>query len=99
MCVDSKYLPESQSKIKFYDGQSDELIGVVPHKRVAASETELLVWECHCPICSDTFEDPTPSRARTFEPNRRCQKHKRPGVRPNRRMDRSAFQQGVGGQQ
>ena len=81
MCVDSKYLPESQSKIKVYDGQSDELIGVVPHKRVAASETELLVWECHCPICSDIFEDRTPSQARTFEPNRPCQRRKRPGMR------------------
>ena len=61
---------------KFYDGQA---VRAEPNWRTDSSETEL--WECPCPICSDTFEVRTPSRARTFEPNRRYQKRKRPGMR------------------
>ena len=63
---------------KFYDGQA---VRAEPNWRTDSSETEQLVWECPCPICSDTFEVRTPSRARTFEPSGRCQKRKRPGMR------------------
>jgi hypothetical protein len=51
-----------------------ERIAATPHSRCG-----------DCPVCGEAFEVRTPSRARRFEPNRRCGKQKRPGARVNRR--------------
>ena len=70
---------------KFYDGQRYELVGTEPYTRTDGGETELSVWQSECPVCGEVFEVRTLGRAQKFEPNRRCGKHKRPGVRVNRR--------------
>ena len=69
----------------FYDGQRYELVRTAPYRRTDGGETELSVWQSECPVCGEVFEVRTPGRAQKFEPNRRCGKHKRPGVRVNRR--------------
>jgi rRNA maturation protein Nop10 len=71
---------------KFYDGQRYELIRTEPYRRTVGSDTMLAVSRSMCPTCGEAFEVSTPSRARRFEPNRRCEKHRRPGVRVNRRQ-------------
>jgi hypothetical protein len=50
MRVDSKYLSESQSEIRFYDGQRYALIGMEPYTHLDGNETELLVWRSQCPV-------------------------------------------------
>ena len=70
---------------RFYDGQRYDLVRTEPYTRTEGSQTELSVWQSECPVCGEAFEVRTPKRARRFEPNRRCGKHKRPGVRVNRR--------------
>jgi rRNA maturation protein Nop10 len=76
---------KSRPKSRLYNGQPYELIRIEPYTRLHGSDATLLVWRSKCPTCGEAFEVRTPSRARRFEPNRRCQKHKRPGVRVNRR--------------
>ena len=71
---------------RFHDGQRYELIGTEPYTRRDGSETTLSLWQSECPVCGKAFEVRTPARARKFEPSRRCEKHKRPGVRVNRRQ-------------
>ena len=41
----------------------------------------ILVWESPCATCGEPFTFSTPAAAKKFQPNRRCQKHKRPGQR------------------
>jgi rRNA maturation protein Nop10 len=67
-----------------YDGQHYELVRTEAYTRRDGSETTLSVWQSECPVCGEAFEVRTPARARKFEPNRRCGKHRRPGVRVNR---------------
>jgi hypothetical protein len=55
MRTPTKSPPELQTTTKLYDGQRHELIRTEPYTRLDGIETELFVWECHCPICSDTF--------------------------------------------
>jgi len=71
---------------RVHDGQRYELVRTEPYTRTDGSDTTLAVWRSMCPTCGEAFEVRTPSRARRFEPNRRCEKHKRPGVRVNRRQ-------------
>jgi hypothetical protein len=52
-----------------------------PHTRIDGSSTFLTVWKSHCAECGEPFEFRTTASARRFQPNRRCQKHKRPGCR------------------
>jgi hypothetical protein len=74
--------------LRFHDGQRYELVRTEPYTRLDGSETALSVWQSPCPVCGEAFEVRTPLRARRFEPNRRCLKHRRPGVRVNRRKKR-----------
>jgi hypothetical protein len=85
MRIPTKSNPEQQSTTKFYDGQRYELVRTEPYTRTDGGETELSIWQSECPVCGGAFEVRTPARARKFEPNRRCRKHRRPGVRVNRR--------------
>jgi hypothetical protein len=43
--------------------------------------TELIRWRSQCAECGSDFTFSAPANSRKFEPNRRCQKHKRPGHR------------------
>lgn len=67
--------------LREYHGQTYLLIGTRAHQRRDGSLTNLDVWQTKCADCGDTFEFSIPSKAKRFEPNRRCQKHKRPGQR------------------
>jgi hypothetical protein len=67
--------------IRTFDGQQYELVGEQPHTCHDGTETMLSVWRSHCPTCGEPFETRTPSRARKFQPGRRCPQHKRPGAR------------------
>ena len=63
-----------------YKGQLYELARTEPHTRRDGTTTILTVWRSQCPTCVEPFETRTPSRARKFQPGRRCQRHKRPGA-------------------
>jgi hypothetical protein len=84
MRIPTKFNPELQSTTKFYDGQRYELVRAEAYTRRDGGETTLSVWLSECPVCGEPFEVRTLARARKFEPSRRCEKHKRPGVRVNR---------------
>ncbi len=83
MSTDSRSHPDSQPVIKLYRGQRYELVRTEPYTRVDGGHTNLAIWRSACPRCGETFETRTSVRARKFG-NRRCPKHKRPGVRVNR---------------
>ena len=65
--------------IRHRHGQRYELVGTIPHTRKDSTETQLLRWVSNCAQCGEAFFVATPANAAKFEPNRRCQKHKRPG--------------------
>jgi hypothetical protein len=71
--------PEQGERI--HGGQRYELVGRVPHTCRDGRQTELLVWRGECARCGAPFEFGTPAGAAKFSPNRRCQRHKRPGGR------------------
>lgn len=73
-------LPQQQT----YDGQVYRLIAREPYTRKDGWQTTLLVWSSPCAQCGSLFQLRSPIRGR-FQPNRRCQKHKRPGVRVSSR--------------
>lgn len=64
-----------------YKGQFYRLIDNEPHTCRDGRETLLGLWETECAVCGESFLFRIPLRASRFEPNRRCQKHKRPGHR------------------
>jgi len=74
-------------KPRIFDGQRYDLVRSEPYTRLDGGETALLVWESACPVCGTLFEVRTPAKARKFQPNRRCSKHKRPGFRVNPRRE------------
>ena len=67
--------------IKIYKGQTYENAGGRRYIRRDGSATWLDAWRSRCADCGEPFEFLTPSKAAKFGPNRRCQKHKRPGCR------------------
>jgi hypothetical protein len=71
--------------IKSYKGQLYELTRTEPYTRRDGTETHLAVWRLHCADCGEPLELQTPCKSSKFEPNRRCQKHKRPGRRVTKR--------------
>lgn len=64
-----------------YKGQGYVCVAVSPHTRRDGSPTVLLGWESECAECGETFSFKTPNTGK-FEPNRRCQAHRKPGLRP-----------------
>jgi len=66
---------------RIFHGQKYDFVRSEPYTRLDGSETTLLVWQSDCPVCGALFEIRTPTNARKFQPNRRCSKHKRPGLR------------------
>ena len=75
-------------ELRIYDGQSYHLVKSEPYTRLDGGKTTLSVWQSNCPVCGDLFEIRTPANASKFQPNRRCSKHKRPGIRVNPRGSR-----------
>jgi len=72
---------ESGQAPRLYRGQSYRAVGEVRHQRLDGSEATIVQWESACAQCGAPFVCAVPERSRKFQPNRRCQKHKRPGVR------------------
>lgn len=69
----------SMTTERTYRGQRYVIVGSIPYTRRDGTRTTLTRWRSWCPRCGDPFEFSMPTTATKFEPNRRCQKHKRPG--------------------
>lgn len=63
---------------EIYKGQIYRCVGSEPYTRQRdGSPTVLKVWESECTDCGVSFIFKTPSRKSKFEPNRRCDEHKK----------------------
>lgn len=63
-------------------GQTFRMVGIRPHVRRDGTETELLVFSARCAECGVEFDfTATAASASKGWFSRRCQEHKRPGVR------------------
>lgn len=76
--------PDQFPEPRMFRGQLYECIESAPHRRRDGRETLLSVWQSHCWDCGAAFTFTVPLMARKFEPNRRCQRCKRPGQRVRR---------------
>ena len=54
-------------------------VSVEPHTRRDGTQTALLLWESQCAECGEPFGFKTPNTGK-FEPSRRCQAHRKPGL-------------------
>jgi hypothetical protein len=73
---------------RMFQGQHYRQVGVRPHVCRDGRETELAIWRSHCATCGESFEFAAPATSTKFEPNRRCQRCKRPGSWVSRRRRR-----------
>ena len=71
------------AEIRFVHGQFYKAVEVVPYTRRDGTATSLQVWQSRCAECGTPFSFMAPISGLKFEPNRRCQTHKRPGLRPH----------------
>ncbi len=69
------------SLIRSHHGQIYTVIGEFKRDRRDGSKATILTWVSNCATCGEPFTITTPKASAKFEPNRRCQKHKRPGQR------------------
>lgn len=66
---------------KTFHGQRYARIGEFQRERRDGTLATIIRWQSHCAECGAPFEFTTPASSSKFEPNRRCQTHKRPGVK------------------
>jgi hypothetical protein len=65
-----------------YKGQRYERVDTVTHVKLDGTAMPLQVWRSHCATCGEEFEFMTTTRRHNLRwPRRRCQEHRRPGVR------------------
>jgi hypothetical protein len=65
-----------------YRGQLYRRIAVYPYIRADGNVRQLATRESQCPVCGEHFTIQTTARVRKLrQPNRRCDRHKRPGSR------------------
>ena len=64
-----------------YKGQTYARFSEKSYIRRDGTQTTLIVWRTRCAECGEPMTVMTPSGARNFSPNRRCEIHKKPGVR------------------
>ncbi len=64
-----------------YKGQLYTAVSSYERDRKDGSTALILTWASACATCGAPFTMTTPASSKKFEPNRRCQKHKRPGHR------------------
>ncbi len=69
------------SEVKEHKRQKYVCTAVSPYTRRDGTQSALLVWESRCAECGEVFTFKTPNGEK-FEPNRRCQEHRRPGFTP-----------------
>ncbi|RYE39506.1 MAG: hypothetical protein EOP21_10610 [Hyphomicrobiales bacterium] len=67
--------------VRLHKGQRFEVVMTSERPRRDGTIASILHWEAPCAQCGDPFQFTTPASSSKFEPNRRCQKHKRPGHR------------------
>lgn len=71
--------------VRTFRGQTYRLVGsFVRARKRDGSEATILTWQSFCAQCGDSFTITTPAASSKFQPNRRCQVHKRPGQRVRR---------------
>jgi hypothetical protein len=66
---------------RYFRGQRYVVAGWFKRQRRDGTEAIILRWESRCAECGELFQFTAPVASPTFQPNRRCQKHKRPGQR------------------
>lgn len=64
-----------------HDGQRYICAEIKPYKRRDGVSSEVAVWLSRCANCGEFFVFRTGRTIARFQPNRRCDRHKRPGVR------------------
>lgn len=69
--------------IKLHNGQWYVEVDRIAHQTRDGRSTTLIKWRSQCADCAGWFTFTAPAFAPKFVPNRRCQKHKRPGCRVN----------------
>jgi hypothetical protein len=73
--------PPRMGAARDHRGQAYVVTGSLERQRKDRSTATVLEWTSHCADCGAPFTFTTPAASGKFEPNRRCQKHKRPGHR------------------
>ena len=73
------------SAVREYRGQTYREIGTFKRARRDGSMATIITWASPCAECGEPFTFTTPASSSKFEPNRRCQKNKRPGHRVQER--------------
>lgn len=63
------------------NGQSYRVVNFQPYVRYDGSKTELVCFVSRCADCGYGYEFKLPQGATRFEPRRRCDQHKKPGVK------------------
>lgn len=66
---------------RIHKGQWYVEAGRFDRQRCDGSTATIITWSSQCADCAGWFTFTTPARSSKFQPNRRCQKHKRPGHR------------------
>ncbi len=64
-----------------FNEQEYRCIGVTAHERANGRMTELAIWESRCPECGDPFTFQTSVTRGIVSPNRRCARHRKPGIK------------------
>ncbi len=73
--------PPEGNGTRIFRGQTYECVAFQSHISRAGGTTVLAFWQSHCAECGAPFTLETGLFTKRFLPNRRCQRHKRPGRR------------------
>lgn len=73
-------IPGESRRVRYLNGQRYERIGWRMHECLNGRVVELTVYLSQCADCGDWFEL-CALKNRRFQPNRRCERHRQPGVR------------------
>lgn len=71
--------------IRNYLGQQYRMVGEEQGARKDGAPTVLQVWESECAECGATFSFRRGKYIKKFKVNRRCDDHKQPGIRVEKR--------------
>jgi hypothetical protein len=71
----------SITEARYFHDQRYVEAGRFERRRRDGTLATIITWVSDCPVCGEPFTTTTPAASTKFQPNRRCQKHKRPGQR------------------
>ena len=71
--------------VRTYSGQVYRRVADVAHTRVDGTLTALTTWASHCATCGAPFTTRSPTFENTFAPTRRCEPHRKPGIKVGRK--------------